>query len=159
MAGISRESVLLISALLKCLIYAISENCSFGKALIKLLYLPNVFVFFINVDHFVIIEKGINLSQYRGTAGMFNNIFANKRCNKNSICYLRKIQSCEFGLTMIFFILLHAFPILIGFLKTISRKKYANSSYQQKIPDKLLLFVLVIQLLIPYLVISEIDAS
>ena len=122
MAGISRESVPLISALLKCLIYAISENCSFGKALIKLLYLPNVFVFFINVDHFVIIEKGINLSQYRRTAGMFNNIFANKRCNKNSICYLRKIQSCEFGLTMIFFILLHAFPILIGFLKTISRK-------------------------------------
>ena len=53
---------------------------------------------------------------------MFNNIFANKRCNKNSICYRSKMQSCEFGLTMIFFILLHTFPILIGFLKTISRK-------------------------------------
>ena len=90
---------------------------------------------------------------------MFNNIFANKGCNKNSICYRRKMQSCEFGLTMILFILLHAFPILIGFLKTISRKKYSNGSYQQKIPDKLLLFALVMQLLISYLVISEIDAS
>ena len=53
---------------------------------------------------------------------MFNNIFANKRCNKNNICYRRKMQSCEVGLTMMLFILLHAFPILIGFLKTISRK-------------------------------------
>ena len=53
---------------------------------------------------------------------MFNNIFANKRRNKNSICYRRKMQSCEFGLTMILFILLQAFPILIGFLKAISRK-------------------------------------
>ena len=37
MAGISRESVL-ISALLKCLIYAISENCSYDKSLPKLPY-------------------------------------------------------------------------------------------------------------------------
>ena len=40
--------------------YAISENCSYDKALPKLPYLPNVFVFFINVDHFVITEKGIS---------------------------------------------------------------------------------------------------
>ena len=59
MAFISRESILLISALLQCLIYEISENCSYDKALPKLPYLPNVFAFFINVDHFVIIEKGI----------------------------------------------------------------------------------------------------
>ena len=51
---------------------------------------------------------------------MFNNIFANKRCNKNSICYHRKMQSWEFGLTMILFILLQAFPTLIGFLKKIA---------------------------------------
>ena len=37
--------------------------------------------------------------------------------------------------------------------------KYANGSYQQKIPDKLLLFILAMQLLISYLIISEIDAS
>ena len=60
MADMSRESVLLISTLLKCLIYAISENCSYDKALPKHPYLPNVFVFFINVDHFVIIEKVIS---------------------------------------------------------------------------------------------------
>ena len=59
-ASISRESILLISALLKCLIYGISDNCSYGKALSKLPYLPRVFVFFINVCHFVIIEKGIS---------------------------------------------------------------------------------------------------
>ena len=78
---------------------------------------------------------------------MFN-IYANNRCNKNSICYRRKMQSCEFGLTMMLFILLHAFPILIGFIKTIARKNML-----------ILLFILVIQLLISYLVISEIDAS
>ena len=53
---------------------------------------------------------------------MFNNIFANKRCNKNSICYRRKMQSSEFGLTMILFFLLHAFPTLIGFLKKVARQ-------------------------------------
>ena len=42
-----------------------SNLCDFGKlfydkALPKLPYLPNVFTFFINVDHFVIIEKGIS---------------------------------------------------------------------------------------------------
>ena len=61
MACISRESVLLILALLKCLIYAILKNCSYDKALPKLPYLPNAFVFFINVGQFVIIEKGIHL--------------------------------------------------------------------------------------------------
>ena len=58
MAGISRQSVLFILALLECVIYAISENCSYDKALPKIPYLPNVFEFFINFGHFVIIEKG-----------------------------------------------------------------------------------------------------
>ena len=61
----------------------------------------------------------VSLGQYRGTVGMFNNI-ANKRCNKNSICYRRKMRSSEFGLTMILFLLLHVFPTLIGFLKMIA---------------------------------------
>ena len=60
MASITMESIFLISALLKCLIYAISGNCSYDKALSKLSYLPTVSVFFINVGHFVIIEKGIS---------------------------------------------------------------------------------------------------
>ena len=102
---ISRESVLLISALPKCLAYAISKNCSYDKALPKHPYLPNVFVLFIDLGHFVIIEK--SLGQYRGTVGMFNNIFADRRYNKNSTCYRRKMQSCDFGLTMIFFSLTH----------------------------------------------------
>ena len=58
MDSISRESIFLIPDLLKCLIYAISDNCSYDKAFPKLLYLHSVFVFFINVGHFVIIEKG-----------------------------------------------------------------------------------------------------
>ena len=41
---------------------------------------------------------------------------------KNSICYRRKMQSNEFGLTMILFFLLRAFPTLIGFLKKIARQ-------------------------------------
>ena len=53
---------------------------------------------------------------------MFNNIFANKRGNKNSICYRRKMQSSEFALTMILFFLLHAFPTLIEFLKKIAQQ-------------------------------------
>ena len=57
---ISRESFLLISALLKCLIYAISKNY-YDKALPKHPYLPNVFVLFIDLGHFVIIEKGISI--------------------------------------------------------------------------------------------------
>ena len=60
MASITMESIFLISALLKCLIYAISDNCSYDKALPKLPYLPIVSLFFINVGHFVIIEKGIS---------------------------------------------------------------------------------------------------
>ena len=58
---ISRESVLLISARRKCLAYAILKNCSYDKALLKHPYLPNVFVFFIDLGHFVIIEKGISI--------------------------------------------------------------------------------------------------
>ena len=68
------------------------------------------------------------------------------------------MQSCEFGLTMILFILLHAFPLLIGFLKKIAQQNM-HGSYQQKIAGKLLLVILVMQLLISYLVISDIDAS
>ena len=36
------------------------------------------------------------------------------------LSYLRKIQLCEFDLTMILFILLHVFPILMEFLKKIA---------------------------------------
>ena len=60
MPGISKESIHLISALLKCLNYAISENCSYDKELLKLPYLSNVFALLIRVGHFVIIEKGIS---------------------------------------------------------------------------------------------------
>ena len=38
------------------------------------------------------------------------------------LSYLRKIQLCEFDLTMILFILLHVFPILMEFLKKIARQ-------------------------------------
>ena len=58
---ISRESVLLISALPKCLAYVISNNCSYDKALPKHPYLPNVFVLFRDLGHPVIIEKGISI--------------------------------------------------------------------------------------------------
>ena len=64
----------------------------------------------------------VSLGQYRGTVVMFNNIFANKRCNRNSICYSRKMQSSKFGLTMILFFLLHAFPTLTEFLKMVARQ-------------------------------------
>ena len=33
----------------------------------------------------------VSFGQYRGKVGMFNNVFANKRYNKNSICYLYHI--------------------------------------------------------------------
>ena len=71
---------------------------------------------------FLFFSMPVSLGKYRRTVGMFNNIFANKRCNKNSICYRRKMQSSEFGLTMILFFLLHAFPTLIGFLKKVARQ-------------------------------------
>ena len=61
----------------------------------------------------------VNLSQYRGTVGMFNNTIASKRCIKPGICYRRKMQSCEFSLIIILFIFLHVFSILIRFLKKI----------------------------------------
>ena len=65
---------------------------------------------------------------------------------------------CEFGLTMILYYLTRL-SNFDRFSKNDFSEKYANGSYQQKIPDKLLLFVLVMQLLISHLVISEIDAS
>ena len=58
MADVFWESILLISDLLKYLIYAILENHLYGKALSKLLYLPNVFM--LCIGHFVIIEKSIS---------------------------------------------------------------------------------------------------
>ena len=136
------EVFFLFSALLRCLIYAMSYNCSFDKVLSQLHYLPSLFVFFINADHFVIIEKvffffflmPVSLSQYRGIVRIFNNIFANKRCIRSSVCYHSKTQSCEIGLTLILFILLHAFPILIGFLKKIARQNilmvYINKKFR-----------------------------
>ena len=54
------KNVLLFSAPLKRVIYAISENCFYDKGLPKLPDLPNVFVFFINVGHFVIIEEDVS---------------------------------------------------------------------------------------------------
>ena len=102
--GISRESILLITAL-----YAILENRSYDKALLKFLYLNNAFVLFINLGHFVIIEESISfslvpvsLSQFRGTVGMFNNFFINKRCIRPRICYCRKMPSCKFSLVFTF---------------------------------------------------------
>ena len=60
MAGVSMESILYVSAQLKCVICAISENHSYDKALSKLSYLPNILVLLINLGHFVIIKKGIS---------------------------------------------------------------------------------------------------
>ena len=37
-----------------------SKNCSYEKAFAKPTSLPNVFVLFINLGHFEIIEKGIS---------------------------------------------------------------------------------------------------
>ena len=66
-------------------IYVTSEKSSYDKVLSKPPYLPDYFVLFINLGHFVIIEKGFflflmpaSLSQYRQTVGLFNNIFGNK---------------------------------------------------------------------------------
>ena len=59
-------------------------------------------------------------SQYRGTVGMFDNIFANKRRIISRNSYHKKIQSCKFSLIIILFTLLHAFSILIRFLKNIA---------------------------------------
>ena len=68
----------------------------------------NVFIFF---------SMLVSLSQYKETVGMFNKFFAIKKCIRPSICYGRKMQSCEFGLTMILFVLLKTFSILILFVK------------------------------------------
>ena len=70
MAAISRESILLISALLKGLIYAILENISHDKALSKP-YLSIAYVSFKNFGHFVIIEKGIS---FLLDAGQFQSV-------------------------------------------------------------------------------------
>ena len=56
---ISRESVLLISTLLKFLINAIAKNFSYEKALPK--HTSNVFVLFLDLGHFVITEKGLSI--------------------------------------------------------------------------------------------------
>ena len=65
-------------------------NCFYWKVLFKTPYLPNASEVFINFDNFVIIEKDISffpmpvsLTQYRGTVGMFDNVFANNRCIKS----------------------------------------------------------------------------
>ena len=42
------------------------QSCSHDKALSILPYLPNAFVFFIKVGHFVILEKGISFLLYAG---------------------------------------------------------------------------------------------
>ena len=65
MASISRECILLISTPLKCLIYAILENSSYDKTLSKRPYLPDVFVLFINLINFVIIDKSFFSSRCR----------------------------------------------------------------------------------------------
>ena len=39
----------------------LSKNCSYDKALPKHPYLPNVFALFIDLGHFVVIEKGISI--------------------------------------------------------------------------------------------------
>ena len=43
------------------------------------------------------------------------------------------MQLCEFGLTMILFIFLHEFPILIGFLKKIARQNMLMVHINKKI--------------------------
>ena len=113
------ESFLSISGLLKFLIDAISEKCSYD--VLSIIYkcrslcntLRKVFLLFLML---------VILSQYRGAVVMINNIFANKRCIRPSSGYHRKIHSCEFGLTMILFITLFTFPILIGFPEKIARQ-------------------------------------
>ena len=69
---------------------------------------------------FLFFSMSVNLSQYRGTLGMFINVFAHKRYMRPRICYRRKMQSCEYGLITTLFILLQAFSILIEFLKKIA---------------------------------------
>ena len=66
---------------------------------------------------FLSFSMPVSLSQYRETVGMFIKIFANKRCIRPSICYRRKMQLCEFDLTVILFVLLQAFSVLIVVLK------------------------------------------
>ena len=81
------EKLILVSAIVKCLISAILENCFYYKVLSKTPYLSNASEVFINFDNFLIIEKDISffplpvsLIQYRGAIGMFDNVFANNRC-------------------------------------------------------------------------------
>ena len=59
--------------------------------------------------------------------------FANKRCIRPNICYRRKMQSCEFGLTIIMFIILHHIPILTRFLKRIVRQNMLMVHIKKKL--------------------------
>ena len=74
----------------------------------------------------------LSFSQYRGTVGMFNNIFANKRCIRPRIYYCRKMQWCELSLIIILFILLHVFSILTRFLKKIAWKNMLTIQINKK---------------------------
>ena len=74
----------------------------------------------------------VSLSQYRGTVGMFNNAFASKRSIRPRIYYRRKMQSCEFGLSIILFALLKVFSILIGFLKMIAWQNMLKVQINEK---------------------------
>ena len=85
----------------------------------------------IKVFHFFLMP--VSFSHNRGTVGMFNNIFGNKRCIISSIFYCGKMKSCEFGLNMILFILLHAFPVLIWFLKKIAWQNMVMVHINKKI--------------------------
>lgn len=60
MVNISKESILLISVLLKCLIYAILETVLMTNQLFRPPCLLNVLVLFVTLAHFVIIEEGIS---------------------------------------------------------------------------------------------------
>ena len=99
-----------------------TKHCPNILIYLMFLYYSQILVILYSRKVFLFFSMLVSLCQYRGTVGMFNNTFENKRCNKNSICYLRKMESCEFGLTMTLFFLLHAFPTLIGFLKKIVRQ-------------------------------------
>ena len=59
--------------------------------------------------------------------------FANKRCIRSNICYHRKMQSCEFGLTIIMFVILHHIPILTRFLKRIVRQNMLMVHIKKKL--------------------------
>ena len=90
---------------------------------------------------------------------MFNNTFASKRWIRPRICYRRLMQSCESDLSIILPIHLRAFSILIGSPKKTAWQVMLMVQINQKNSDKLHLLIVVLQLLISYLVISEDDTS